>query len=236
MWPQAEHPGHARGNLLGLMIMNSDFHTTLVLFTTSFMGFFAMMNPVANTPVFLGLTDGFTKEEKIAIAFKASFIAFLITLTFCILGGEIFDIFGISIDSFKVAGGVLVATIGMNMLHGSSSKVHSGPEGLESKKQAALNISVSPLALPILAGPGTIATAISYTAHKGFEHIFIVSIAIFMVLALNFVMFIMSEKVVRFLGDAGIQVITKLMGLILAVIGVQMLSDGVFALIKLNLH
>lgn len=203
------------------------------------MGFFAIMNPIANAPVFLGLTQKFDKKGKVSIATKASVIAFLIVFVFCILGGAIFDLFGISIDAFKVAGGLLVAIIGMNMLHGESSKVQK-PTAVSSEsedlKSSALDISISPLALPIMAGPGTIATAISYTAHKHIEHIVTVVIALLAVILLNFITFVLSERIVKFLGAAGIKVVTRLMGLILAVIGVQMLFNGVFALIKINLN
>lgn len=217
----------------------NEIHQFLILFTKIFMGFFAIMNPIANAPVFLGLTQKFDKKGKVSIATKASVIAFLIVFVFCILGGAIFDLFGISIDAFKVAGGLLVAIIGMNMLHGESSKVQK-PTAVSSEsedlKSSALDISISPLALPIMAGPGTIATAISYTAHKHIEHIVTVVIALLAVILLNFITFVLSERIVKFLGAAGIKVVTRLMGLILAVIGVQMLFNGVFALIKINLN
>ncbi len=124
---------------------------------TVFTGFFAVMNPIANTPIFLGLVEGESEAAKRKIAKTASLTAFLIVTSFVILGKYIFQLFGITIPAFKITGGILIFYIGFEMLMSKKSKVHD-PES----KEEDSGIAISPLAIPILAGPGTIVTAMNF--------------------------------------------------------------------------
>lgn len=194
-----------------------------------FMGFFAIMNPVANTPVFLGLTADDDAATRRKIAAKALLVSAIIIVVFCAAGKLIFDLFGITLPAFRVAGGILVALVGFNMLHGGghSSVQHPSGEDKEKSLDAKLEVAITPLAMPILAGPGTIATAMNY-ASAGTVIEFMDTVAAFFVLcAITYVFFVSGERFVKYIGNNGVKVITRLMGLILAVIGVQMLIDGV---------
>ena len=191
-----------------------------------FLGFFAIMNPIANTAVFIGLTANETAASKRKIALKALFTAFCIVSAFALLGNLIFHLFGITLPALRITGGVLVALIGYHMLNGESSKLHKPREqGTEDEDDAG--VAISPLAVPILAGPGTIASAINFSSVGGFDET-LITMGTFSVLCLvTFLCFIGGEKVVQFLGEDGLNIVTRLMGLILAVIGVQMLLEGV---------
>ncbi len=192
-----------------------------------FMGFFAIMNPIANTPVFLGLTAGDDAATRRRIALQALLAAFLIILVFSLLGSVIFDLFGITLPAFRIMGGVLVALIGYQMLHSSPSAVHQPSDAdMAASRTAALSVAISPLALPILAGPGTIATAMSFAAAGGTAELAITIGAFALLCAITYAFFVFGEGLTRFLGQSGVNVITRIMGLILAVIGVQMLVDG----------
>jgi multiple antibiotic resistance protein len=199
------------------------------------MGFFAIMNPIANTPIFLGLTADDAPAIRKQVAMKAVITAFGIILVFCLLGKLIFSLFGITLPAFRITGGLLVALIGYNMLHGEQSKVHhSGLVDQNASTEAELSVAVTPLAIPILAGPGTIATAMNFASTGGIDAM-VVTIAAFAVLCLiTYGFFIFGQRVVVFLGENGLGVITRIMGLILAVIGVQMLIDGVAGAIKMG--
>lgn len=199
-----------------------------------FMGFLAIMNPIANVPIFLGLTAGYERPVVRAVAIRGIGLAFLLVALFAFVGQAIFDLFGITLPAFRITGGVLVTLIGYRMLHGESSAVHQpSSEDKESAREAALSVAVSPLALPILAGPGTIATAISF-ASKGGESGPWVTVAAFGVLCLlSLVLFLSGQRLVSFLGQAALGAITRLMGLVLAVIGVQMLIEGITGAIAL---
>ena len=123
----------------------------------------------------------------------------------------------------RVAGGVLVFLIGYHMLHGSNSKLHTASDGGDS------DVAVSPLAVPLLAGPGTIATAMNYSASGGWTDIGVTLTAFLILCLITFVCFLFSSEIVAKIGDAGLSIVTRLMGLILAVIGAQMLIVGVNA-------
>jgi multiple antibiotic resistance protein len=189
---------------------------------TVFLGFFAIMNPIANTAVFVGLAGDESSEQQKRIAARALTISFAIVLVFALLGKGIFHLFGITLPAFKVTGGVLIFVIGYHMLGGERSKMHKS-----GNQESDIDIAVSPLAVPILAGPGTIATAINFSAAGGWTAISI-TIAMFALLCLiTFLFLISSEQIVKLIGNSGLNIITRLMGLILAVIGTQMLIEGI---------
>ena len=195
---------------------------------TVFFGFFAIMNPIANTPIFLGLTAEDNAATRKAVALRSLIIAFLLVTFFCILGKLIFKLFGITLPAFRIAGGILVFIIGVQMLHGEQSKMHSPTEAdNQNSMDSQLSVAISPLAMPILAGPGTIATAMSFSSTGNILQV-IITIVVFALLCLiTYLFFLFGQKFVRFIGDSGIKVITRLMGLILAVIGTQMVLQGI---------
>jgi len=201
----------------------SDLYTQLI---TVFMGFFAIMNPIANTAAFSGLVGEKSKSEQRKIATKALIITFLVILSFSLLGKAIFHLFGITIDALRITGGILVFIVGYHMLNGHGSKLHSA-EGDDDA-----DLAVSPLAVPLLAGPGTIATAMNYSASGGMTGI-LTTVSVFAVLCLiTFACFIYSSNILSIIGKSGLSIVTRLMGLILAVIGTQMIIVGLMTLIS----
>ena len=209
-------------------------HEQIGQFLTVFMGFFAIMNPVANTPVFLGLTADDSPEIKRRIAAKALLLTFTLIVVFCLLGRLIFDLFGITLPAFQITGGILVFLIGFQMLHGEQSKVHSPVTGdKENSLQGQLSVAVTPLAIPILGGPGTIATAMNFSSTGGLTEVIITTAAFALLCLITYVFFVAGERLVHLLGDNGLSVVTRLMGLILAVIGTQMVITGIEGAIKL---
>jgi len=201
----------------------SDLYTQLI---TVFIGFFAIMNPIANTAAFAGLAGEKSKAEQRRIATKALLITFFIILSFSFLGKAIFHLFGITIDALRVTGGILVFIVGYHMLNGHGSKLHSAESDDES------DLAVSPLAVPLLAGPGTIATAMNYSASGGMMGI-LTTVSVFAVLCLiTFICFIFSSNILSVIGKSGLSIITRLMGLILAVIGTQMIIFGLMTLVS----
>jgi multiple antibiotic resistance protein len=187
-----------------------------------FMGFFAIMNPIANTPIFLGLVEGEDKETKRKIAKRASITAFIIVVTFIIAGKYIFELFGITIPAFKITGGVLIFYVGFEMLMSKKSTVHNN--GVSEDKS---NLAISPLAIPILAGPGTIVTAMNFVIDATYVHIGMVISIFAFIIFLTYLAFALSDFIVKKVGNNLIAVIGKLMGLILAIIGTGMVTDGI---------
>ncbi len=189
---------------------------------TVFTGFFAMVNPISMTTVFLSLTADNNKESKKRIARKACITAFVIVVAFVIMGKYIFELFDITIPAFKITGGFLIFYVGFQMLMSNSSKVHSTGEEVPDE-----GIAISPLAIPIIAGPGTIVTAMNNITDGSFLHIGIVIIIFAIMLLLTYWAFTMSDIIVKKLGNNIIKVIGKLMGLILAIMGTGMIIVGI---------
>ncbi len=192
-----------------------------------FAAFFAIMNPISNTAVFVGLTGELDSAGQKQIAYKALVIAFFIIAAFSLFGKAIFTLFGITLPALRIVGGILVFIIGYKMLNGNSSDASESP-----KAQDGGDIAVSPLAVPLLAGPGTIATAMSYSAEGGWS-VITITIAMFALLCvITFFSFIFGQKIVQKMGKGGLDITTRLMGLILAVIGVHMLMEGLFGAVE----
>lgn len=189
---------------------------------TVFTGFFAITNPISNMTVFLSLTQGASEETKRDINKRANIIAFVIVLVFVLVGKYIFELFNISIPAFKITGGILIFYIGFDMLQSKQSNI-------KNIKNVNIdeNIAVSPLAIPILAGPGTIVTAMNFVADVKPIYIFMV-IGIFGCMSLlTYMTFRLSKYVVKLLGHNVISVIGKIMGLIIAIIGTGMIIEGI---------
>ena len=198
--------------------MTAYFTFSLTVFT----GFFAVMNPIANTPIFMGLVEGEDDQTRRKIAKTSTITAFIIVTVFVILGKYIFQLFGITIPAFKITGGILIFYIGFEMLMSQKSKVHN-PDS----KDTNSGVAISPLAIPILAGPGTIVTAMNFVTNAGFVHIAIVIVLFALIIFLTYVAFILSESIVEKVGQNLIAVIGKIMGLILAIIGSGMIVEGI---------
>ncbi|WP_422447249.1 MarC family protein [Endozoicomonas sp. ALB091] len=204
-------------------MMGKDFYTHAV---SVFLGFFAIMNPIANTAAFNGLVGNSGSSERFKIATKSLIITFGIVLLFSVLGKGIFHVFGITLPALRISGGILVFLVGYHMLNGNASSLQS------SHKSNLENIAVSPLAVPLLAGPGTIATAMNYSASGELTRV-LMTISIFALLCLiTFFCFIFSSRIMALIGKGGLDIVTRLMGLILTVIGVQMLIAGVLEIVS----
>ncbi|MEP4078235.1 MarC family protein [Haloferula sp.] len=197
-------------------------------FANVLLAFFAIMNPIANTPIFLALTDDLDSATRRNIAIRALLLAFILISGFAIGGNLLFQAFGITLPALRIAGGILVAMVGFHLLQGETSSVSTPKSAVSgTPSESALGIAITPLALPILAGPGTIATAMSFSAGAPFRMSLEVIGAFAIVCLLTLVCFLSGEKMVAYLGRSAIKVVTRLMGLILAVIGIQMLIEGI---------
>jgi multiple antibiotic resistance protein len=192
-------------------------------FLAALASFFAIMNPIANVPLFTGLTEDMDPGTRRATALKAVLLAMALVSAFIWSGPLIFSLFGISLGSFRIAGGLLIAWVGFQMLQGMHSSVsHNDSSGATSSNDTW----VSPLAIPILAGPGTIANAMSLSAHAHKIDALMINGALLVIGLITLIAFHLSNVIDRFMGENAMKVMTRLMGLILAVIGVEMFVAG----------
>jgi multiple antibiotic resistance protein len=189
---------------------------------TVFLAFFAIMNPIANIPIFVKLTEGLNKKKKRNISKTANITAFVIVLAFILIGKYIFQIFGLTIPAFKIFGGILIFYVGFEMLQ---SKVSSTQ--LPVKKKFDDSIAISPLAIPFLAGPGTIVTAMNFVIKANFLNVIITTLIFAVIVFLTHLSFIYSGYIVKLVGKKNFVIIGKIMGLILGVLGANMVIQGI---------
>jgi multiple antibiotic resistance protein len=198
--------------------------TTLIYLLITIAGIFVIVNPLTTAFVFMSLTTRMSENQKQETAFKATKIATGLFFVFALLGGVIFQLFGITLAAFRIAGGIILFGIAMGMLanKGTNEKLEK-PEG-----EIADDISVIPLAIPFISGPGSIATVMILTSEAPtIYHTGLVFVAVLVTTISCYYSMVYSKVIVRYLGDSGKEIITKIFGLILAVIAVQFVINGI---------
>ena len=196
----------------------------------AFMAFFAIMNPISNLPAYMALVADDSQKISRKIAFRSLLIAFVIVTVFIFSGDFIFKVFGITIVSFRIAGGILVAVIGYHMINGNHSPSYKGMEQ-QAVNSDPMSIAISPLAMPLFAGPGTITTALSL-ANGGLRNQLITVVAFAILCVITYLLLRSAKQIADFLGKNLMKIITKMMGLLLFSIGIQMIIVSVQTLIK----
>jgi len=206
--------------------MDSILQFALLAFTS----LFTMINPMGVIPVFTTLTTGMTSKQAAAIALKATSTALLVLLLFTFGGNFIFDIFNISVNGLRVVGGILFFLSGYDMLRGKLTRIKSeGEEFIE----AAKDFAITPLGVPMITGPGVITISIVMMndapdiAHKS-----LLVASIFIVMGLTHLILLSSRKIIAFLGESGNKVLTRIMGLIVMVIAVELFFRGLKPIIQ----
>lgn len=199
-------------------------------FLLTFGSLFAIVDPFAAIPAFLAMTEKLDSQDRRHTAQTACIVCWLILTAFALLGSEIFSLFGITLAAFQVAGGLIVLLSALDMLRAKRSPLQETEEETR-EGMAKEDIAITPLAVPMLAGPGAITTAIvlSDRAH-GWGRRGILYLTIAAVAALSYLILTFSSSGAKRLGPTVLNIITRLMGLMLAAIGVQ------FILTALKIH
>jgi multiple antibiotic resistance protein len=192
----------------------------------------AIVNPIGVIPFFLAFTQNFSHQQRQRTIEVASFTVFAVIALSAVAGLKIIEFFGISIASFQVGGGTLLLISSLQMLNAqpAEAKPSDVDEGTQ-KVDAGASIAVVPLAIPLLTGPATISTIVIYaekTRHV-WEHAVLVGYGI-VIGVVTYVTFMASGRIGKVLGRTGINVMTRLMGLILAAMAVELLADGLVKL------
>lgn len=190
-----------------------------------FTSFFTLTNPLGTMPVFLTMTQGMSEKERRAVITRATWVAFITIMVFTFAGQFLFKFFGISTNGFRIAGGFIIFKIGFDMLQARYTPMKLKDEEI---KTYADDISITPLGIPMLCGPGAIANAIvlMQDAHS-FEMKSVLIGMIAMIYLLTYFILRASTRLVNFLGEVGNNVMMRLMGLILMVIAVECFVSGV---------
>ncbi|MFO0616839.1 MAG: MarC family protein [Polyangiaceae bacterium] len=185
-----------------------------------FSSLFTVIDPIATTPVFASMTQGRPSREARSIALRACLVALGVLTVFAVGGAFVFKMFGITLDAFRIGGGVVFLTLGLPML-ASHEDAHAAPS-------AAKDPAIVPLGVPLIAGPGAITTVMVLMGQAtSIAHSTALLAALALATAATCGVLMLSPFVTRFLGKAGLALITKVMGLIVVVIGIQFVIDGV---------
>ena len=187
--------------------------------------FFTLTNPLSIMPIFLTMTDGFSDMERKAIVKRATILSFITLVMFAVSGQLLFKFFGISTNGFRVVGGVIFFAIGWDMLQARITKVKLKEDEI---KTYAKDISITPLAIPMICGPGSITNAIVLMEEADtfwMQVVLIASIAI--VYLLTFIILRAATRINKIIGETGNNVMMRLMGLILMVIAIEFFVSGI---------
>ena len=189
------------------------------------------MNPFSTAPLFVSLTAGFDPKKRKQQALRACLYAFAILVVFLLLGSAIVDFFGISVPGIRVAGGLIISTIGFRMLF-PDTRAEGNAE--TPGDQEDLDVSFTPIAMPSLAGPGSIAVVLSAAAYirgirpSDWALIYVaVIVGMAATLVISYLVLRVASSMVRFLGRGGIDAMTRIFGFLLICIGMQFLLTGV---------
>lgn len=190
----------------------------------------AIVNPPAIIPFFIHYTQGFSRANRRRTVVVASFTAFVVIAASALLGIRILEFFGISLASFQVGGGMLLLTSALNMLNAKPAEAKPATDAMqEGAEKAAMgaSIAVVPLTIPLLTGPATMATVVVYAerAHTALQVLTLVGYGV-VIGAVTFICFALAQPIARALGQTGINVLTRLMGLILAALAVEVMAEG----------
>lgn len=212
----------------------------IALFLSAFVTLFVVIDPPGCAPIFASLTSGASNHQRRVMALRSTMIATVLLLIFALVGEKLLDTLGISLDAFRIAGGIMVFLIALEMVFEKRTERREGRAEEISKKAAEEHreiedISVFPMAIPMIAGPGSIATTMLLVSRShGYEQTLVVIAALLSVLALTLIALFAAGPIMRVLGPKLEAMITRVLGVLLAALAAQFVIDGITAAFHLN--
>jgi multiple antibiotic resistance protein len=188
---------------------------------------FAIVNPVGVIPTFIALTGSYTRAERVRVITRACLVGLGVLLLFGLAGERIFALFSITINAFRIAGGILIFKVAFDMLQGERPKSDSNDQEITDALERE-NIGITPLGVPLLTGPGAITTLMILVADPQYtvaDHMLIYATCA-LVFAASFVLLLVGDRLFTLMGRSGLQVFTRVMGLILAALAIQFIVNG----------
>lgn len=205
------------------------------LFIYLFAALFSVLNPIGTVPIFVGLTQHDSQKERSRISLWTAINVFIILMVSFFIGQYVLTFFGISIDALRIAGGIIIVNSGFSLLSGKFNKKRGINKKIENEVQQRNDIALTPLAIPMLAGPGSISLLIAfYQEHHEIEEIVFSSLAILAIAVAIFVILKSAHYLARILGASGIVAISRIVGFIVISIGIQYIVSALVNIIKGN--
>jgi len=196
-------------------------------FILCFSSLFALINPIGLVPIFLSITENYNRKERDIIAIKAVIFSFFILIMFSFIGEFIFSFYNITVDGFRIAGGILLLKISLDMLESKRSRTRTTP--VEQKEAEEKDeIAYTPLGIPLIAGPGAIASImiLSSETNDYLDKITLL-ISLSLVLFMTFIIFKISKLLSKNFGKSGLRIMQRIMGLILMTISIEFILKGI---------
>jgi multiple antibiotic resistance protein len=191
---------------------------------------FAIVNPIGSLPIFISATDGWQKVDRAKTARVVALTVFIVLSLSAFIGDKLLDFFGISIPSFQVGGGILILLISISMMHGKQGGTRQTAEEAQNLADREV-IAIVPLSVPLLAGPGAISNMIlSAQQHPGFLGHLSLVIPVVVISGCIWLILKLADTITQQLGTIGINIITRLMGIILAAMAVEFIAHGLTGL------
>jgi len=203
------------------------------LFIYLFFALFSVLNPIGTIPIFVGLTQDYSQKDRARVSLKTSINVCVILLISFFVGQYVLEFFGITITALRIAGGIIIASSGFSLLNGQFNKNKGINKKVEEEIQNRNDIALTPLAMPMLAGPGSISLLIAYyQEHQAPDEIIISSIAIVVVAASIYFVLRSAHYLANFLGSSGIVAISRIIGFLTIAIGIQYIISAVLSIIR----
>jgi len=199
---------------------------------TSFATIFSIVDPFAAAPVFIAITPNDTEQARRRMARLAAIVCCGVLLVFAFTGNYIFTFFGITVPAFRVAGGVLLLILALDMMRAKEGPTPQSPEEKQEGMEKS-DVAITPLAVPLLAGPGAISTVVLLGSQaKGVRQASVILGSIVLTSFLSWIVLANSVRMIRLIGQIGVKIVTRIMGLLLAGIGAQFILQGVREFLK----
>jgi multiple antibiotic resistance protein len=222
-----------------LKIIFGSWHLNLIvlqkkmnLFLVCLGSLFSVINPLGTVPVFMGLTDGKTKQQMISIAVRTSINVLIILLISFFVGSYLLSFFGISMNSLKIAGGLIIASSGFALITGSFTRHKGMRRSVKEDAMTRSQITLTPLAIPMLAGPGAISLLISYKSElTTLSEISIVIASIVAVTLATLLLLLASRQITKVLGASGMNSLSRIIGFIVTAIGIEFILSAVYSFV-----
>jgi MarC family membrane protein len=204
------------------------------IFIYLFFALFSVLNPIGTVPIFVGLTQDYNSKERAKVSLWTSIDVFIILIVSFFIGQYVLSFFGITINALRISGGIIIATSGFTLLNGKFNKERGINKKVEQDIQERNDISLTPLAIPMLAGPGSISLLIAYYQehHETTLEILSSSFAILAVSILIYLILRSAHYLAKILGSSGIVAISRIVGFLTIAIGVQYIISSILSIIR----
>ncbi|WP_426416805.1 MarC family protein [Aestuariirhabdus sp. LZHN29] len=208
-------------------------HEMVEFFLLCVTSLFMVINPLSVTPIFTSMTSQFDRTTSRRVARKATVTAAIILVLFAVTGQFVFKVFSISVDSLRIVGGVIFFIMGYEMVQARLSKIRFDKDNLHEMESYTQDISITPIAIPLIAGPGAIASVIILmSSNSSIEYQLVLFLSVALVSLVTYICLVFATPIMDRLGESGNKVLLRIMGLIVMVIGVEFFVGGLTPIVR----